>query len=44
MVADAALLSRGIGAMYGVGGVAAKTQLGQNLLATGKARRSRCGK
>jgi hypothetical protein len=36
MVADGALLSRGIGAFYGVGGVASKTQLGQNILATGK--------
>jgi hypothetical protein len=36
MVADGALLSRGIGAFYGVGGVASKTLLGQNILATGK--------
>jgi hypothetical protein len=36
MVADGALLSRGIGALYGIGGVASKTQLGQNILATGK--------
>jgi hypothetical protein len=36
MVADGALLSRGIGALYGVGGVASKTLLGQNILATGK--------
>jgi hypothetical protein len=36
MVADGALLSRGIGALYGIGGVASKTLLGQNILATGK--------
>lgn len=36
MVADASLFSRAIGALYGIGGVAAKTQLGQTVLATGK--------
>jgi hypothetical protein len=36
MVADAALFSRAIGALYGVGGTAARTQVGQAILATGK--------
>lgn len=36
MVADAALFSRAIGALYGIGGTAAKTQVGQTFLATGK--------
>jgi len=36
MVVDAAIFSRAIGSLYGIGGAAAGTQVGQTFLATGK--------